>query len=120
MIDCNTFNALKERMKAKFPVLLEGYIKDSKEYIASIEANFPDGDLNIITGAAHNLKSSSALMGLHNVSKAAESLEHTGKDMLENGIADHAFFRSQYEALHNAFADVENDLQNELINAKQV
>ncbi len=117
MIDYETFNKLKDRMKAKFPILLQGYLKDSKSYLATIEMNLPDGDLGALIEAAHSMKSASGLLGIVQVHKTAETLEYSGKDLQEAGTANYESLRSYYEGLQNAFSEVEGDLLTELSKA---
>tara|TARA_B100001989_G_C24550033_1_gene473763 strand:+ start:2126 stop:2488 length:363 start_codon:yes stop_codon:yes gene_type:complete len=113
-IDFDTFNKIKERMKAKFPVLLEGYIKDCKGYLATIEINIPDGDLKGLIEATHSMKSASGLLGVVHVHKAAETLEYAGKDMLENPSGNFESLRQYFIGLQDSFSSVEADLRTEL------
>ncbi len=113
-IDYDTFNKLKERMKAKFSVLLEGFLRDAKNYVATIHTNIPDGDLNQIIESAHSLKSASGLLGLTHVHAHAETLEYKGKDMLKTGAEKLHDLQSSFYELQNAFYDVEGDLLIEL------
>lgn len=119
IMDYETFNKLKERMKAKFPTLLEGYLQNSKNYLAIIDTNLPNGDLNALIEAAHSMKSASGLLGILNVHKAAETLEYAGKNLLETSPANFEKLRPDYEILQSAFSEVEGDLQSELIKSKQ-
>lgn len=118
MINYDTFNTLKERMKTKFPVLLEGYLRDSKSYLVTIETNLPEGDINAVINAAHSLKSASGLLGINHVHKAAEALEYAGKDLLESGAQQYGDLNLHSTALQSAFSAVEGDLRNELSRAK--
>jgi HPt (histidine-containing phosphotransfer) domain-containing protein len=118
-IDYDTFNKLKERMKAKFPTLLEGYLRDSKSYLATIEGNLSDGDLGALIDASHSMKSASGLVGIMHAHNAAETLEYAGKALQEGDFASHESLRSNYEALQNAFFEIEDELQNELSKLKQ-
>lgn len=113
-IDYATFNKLKERMKNKFPVLLNGYIQDAKKYIETAQNNIPNGDIKQAVEAVHSLKSSSGLLGIVQVHKAAETLEYAGKDLLEKGENNAQSLQPITEYLHTAFSNVEPELQKEL------
>lgn len=113
-IDYATFNTLKERMKAKFPVLLEGYLRDAGGYLETIRSNIPGGDLKTIIGEAHSFKSASGLLGLSGVHKAAEALEYAGKDLQERGAVSYEKLVPHYEALKTAFTEVEGEIRSEL------
>lgn len=117
-IDYNTFNTLKERMKAKFPVLLEGYLKDANTYLDTIRTNIQDGDLNRIIESAHSLKSGSGILGLSDVHAHAEKLENKSKDMLEGETSQPGELQPCFETLHQAFSDIEETLHAELAQLK--
>ena len=120
-IEYETFNKLKDRMKAKFPVLLEGFLRDANNYLVTIDAGLSGDDLAPAIDAAHSLKSASGLLGLTEVHKAAETLEYQAKekqDAGQHGADDQ--LRASSAALRAAFADVEDDLQDELAKAKAV
>lgn len=113
-IDYGTFNVLKERMKAKFPVLLEGYIKDAHGYIETINTSMPANEVTPIIEAAHTFKSSSGLLGLMILHKSAETLEYAAKELKEQGTSDCGSLAPLCEALRTAFSDVEAILDAEL------
>lgn len=113
-IDYNTFNVLKERMKAKFAILLEGYLQDAHGYIEAIDAALPNNDITAIIEAAHTFKSSSGLLGLMVVHKNAETLEYAAKDLQEQGSTDSSSLAAMSDALKTAFSDIEEILQQEL------
>ncbi len=117
-IDMATFGKLKERMKTKFPILLEGYLRDAKNYLVTIGANLPSGELATLIDAAHSLKSTSGLLGITPVHKAAETLEYAGKTLRERAGSDHQPLAPLYQDLQNAFAAVEGRLQDERTKAK--
>lgn len=114
IIDYDTFNKLKERMKAKFPILLEGFMRDAKGYFAAISTNIPDGDLSQVIEASHSLKSASGLLGLKLVHAHAEKLEYKAKDMKEQGISTLHELQHLFDEVQNAFSDVEGHLLMEL------
>lgn len=117
-IDRVTFDNLKERMKAKFPILLEGYLRDAKGYLVIIESNMPSGDISALIGAVHSLKSASGLMGITKVHAYAEDLEYTAKDLQNNGTDNFESLRGIYENLQESFSAVEGDLRMELDKVK--
>lgn len=113
-IQYDTFNALKARMKAKFPVLLQGYLKDSQSYLSTIESAIPANDLQALIGAAHSLKSASGLLGITQVHKAAETLEYAGKELADQTPATCESLLPHYEVLHGYVLDVQDELHSEL------
>ncbi len=113
-IDRDVFDSLKERMKAKFPVLLEGYIRDAKAYLVTIETNLPDGSLTDVIGSAHSLKSASGLLGIMQVHTHAERLEYAAKALQDDGAARFHSLDSLCAALQSSFSEVEGDLRTEL------
>jgi HPt (histidine-containing phosphotransfer) domain-containing protein len=119
MIDYGTFNKLKDRMQTKFPILLEGYLNDSRKYLSTVETNLPDGDLSAVIEATHSMKSASGLLGILQVHEAAETLEYAGKDMSQQGAANTDILRSYYDTLRSAFTNVEDVLEDELNKVKQ-
>ena len=117
-IDKETFNILKERMKAKFPILLGGYLRDAKAYMVAIETNVPNGSLNEIIEASHSLKSASGLLGIVHVHGEAERVEYTGKELQEKGSSDLKSLQSVCSDLKSAFSAVEDELRAELKKAQ--
>ena len=113
-IDPETFSKIKERMNSKFPILLEGYLRDAKAYLVTIETNMPDGSLADLVEAAHSLKSASGLLGVLHVHKLAETLEYEGKDLQKENATHFGNLESVFKNLQNAFSEVESDLKVEL------
>lgn len=105
-------------MKAKFPILLEGYLRDAKTYIVTIETNIPTGNLPDLIDAAHSLKSSSGLLGIVYVSKEAERIEYEAKKAQDSGENNVQRIRKHYEDLQAAFSAVEGVLLLELEKAR--
>ena len=109
-IDETIFTTLKERMGHKFPILLSGYLRDAQKYLVTIETNLPNGDLDQIVHASHSLKSSSALLGIEQVSKTSEKIEYEAKTMADNNQSDFTQLSSSYSDLQNAFSHVQTEL----------
>lgn len=117
-INKEIFNKLKARMDAKFPILLEGYLRDAKTYLARAQTNIPEGDLNDAVEAVHSLKSASGLLGITDVHDKAEALEYAGKEALDSGANRFETLIPHLAALQSAFAEVEGDLHVELSKIK--
>ena len=85
-IDYTTFNDLRDRMSAKFDIIVETYIKDSDRYLSNITKNLAETPMNLdaIIEDAHSLKSTSALLGVFKASETAKALEYKGKELREN------------------------------------
>lgn len=118
-VDYEVFNTLKNKMKAKFPILLEGFLRDARTYIVTIETNLPDGRLQDILEASHSLKSASGLLGLVHVQSVAEDIEYSAKTMMENGEDNLVSLISKHEKLQSAFSDVVDFLDSESKKARQ-
>jgi len=105
-------------MKVKFPILLEGYLRDAKQYLATIDTHLSDGDIDQVIGAAHSFKSSSGLLGIVGVSEIANKIEYDAKAMKDAGGNDLEKLRPDFDALQNSFSSAEDDLRIELSKAK--
>lgn len=110
LINRHTYEALKRQMGEQFPKLLEGYLGNGRQYLANIEANLNGDDLSALIEAAHNLKSSSGLMGAVQVHQCAETLEYAAKNIADNTAPDIHPLREHYEALRDAFSETESVL----------
>lgn len=75
LIDDQVLSRMRERMGAKFEMLLNAYLEDSTRYIEEIETGLSEGDATAPTRAAHTMKSSSRLLGAFAVGEAAAALE---------------------------------------------
>ncbi len=113
-IDKAVFDKLKERMKAKFPILLGGYLRDAKAYLETIETNVSGGQIDEIIGASHSLKSASGLLGIMEVHEGSKKVEYQAKDMQEANNSDLDSLKPACTDLMNAFKAVEGELQKEL------
>ncbi len=113
-IDKAVFDKLKERMKAKFPVLLGGYLRDAKAYLTTIETNLAGGDISEIIGSSHSLKSASGLLGIVRVHEESKNVEYLAKDMVEAGTNTLDGLKPACAELVNAFSAVEEELKKEL------
>lgn len=117
-IEKTIFNNLKARMKTKFWTLLQRYLKDSKAYMITIETNIPDGSLNDLIEAAHNLKSASGLLGIVHVYEHANRLEKEAKTILKSDAENWTSLSQHYKNLQNAFSETEGELNIELDRAR--
>ena len=117
-IDWNTFNALKTRMKTKFPILLEGYLRDAKVYLTRIEQGLPTGNLPDIIEASHSLKSASGLLGLQNIHNQAKIIEYSAKDMHDREAFNTESLTLDCANLISAFDAISNTLEQELRGVK--
>ncbi len=117
-IDREIFDKIKERMKTKFPILLEGFLRDAKKYLVTAGSNLPSGDIVAIIEATHSLKSASGLLGITDVHDFAEKLEYAGKNLQSSETTNFESLNPIYENLQNSFLAVEDTLLAELEKAK--
>lgn len=113
-ISIDTFTHIKERMAAKFPALIDGYIKSGNGYISRINDGISADSKADLIDAAHSLKSASGLLGLVAVYNASETLEYAIKSATppQNGE-----MQNMVQQVQNAFEEAENFLQEELAKA---
>jgi HPt (histidine-containing phosphotransfer) domain-containing protein len=116
-IDKDIFLKLKERMKEKFPMLLEIYLRDTEKYLTCIDTNVPDGDVDEVINAAHSLKSASGLLGAVDLSQRAGKMEYAAISCKENNQANLESLRPDCNAMRSSFSAIEGDLRAELNNA---
>lgn len=79
LIDTEKFQTLKTRMNTKFPQLTERYLIDSTNYLNKIHCNLKSGNLEDVAAAAHNLKSSSGLLGFTSLFDISQKIEYAAK-----------------------------------------
>lgn len=113
-VDSTIFNQIKDRMKKKFPMLLEVFLTDSKSYLDVITTNIESGNIDEVIGAAHSLKSSSGLLGLLEVQKASASMEHAAKELQSSGSGDISSLKALGDQMNMAFDAVKDELYGEL------
>lgn len=113
-VDSTVFNQIKERMKNKFPMLLEVFLTDSKVYLETISANIESGNVDEVIGASHSLKSSSGLLGLVDVQKSSANMEHTAKELQSSGDTDLSKLKPISDEMNMAFDAVKDGLYGEL------
>lgn len=113
-IDQDIFNSLKERMKQKFPILLSTYLQDAEKYIEEIHAHV-SADINPLIHAAHSLKSASGILGLTQMQKLSEQIEHEGNAIQDGSDTEErrAKIKALSDELQSAFAEIESILQQE-------
>ncbi|MGB4057344.1 MAG: ATP-binding protein [Alphaproteobacteria bacterium] len=73
--DAEVFDNLKLLMGDKFPDLVDKYIANSAKHIEQAERALANNDARLLAEAVHPLKSSSASLGLMNVSRIAGEIE---------------------------------------------
>lgn len=105
-INYETFNQLKKRMENKFDFLLERFFSDGQTYVQTIEDSIDKESLKALIEAAHNLKSSSGLLGFIELHKFAEDLEYKGRKALEHSTVDFTELKSIADDLNSAFKAV--------------
>lgn len=113
-VDSTIFNQIKERMKNKFPMLLEVFLTDSKSYLETIGSNIESGNIDEVIAASHSLKSSSGLLGLVDVQNSSATMEHTAKELQSAGNTDLSSLKPISDEMNLAFDTVKDGLYSEL------
>ena len=84
VLDRAVFDDMKSLMKERFELILTGYIEGAHQYAQEIDKGLSIKDIQMIIQAAHPLKSSSVSLGFVSVSKAAENLETTARQVADS------------------------------------
>ena len=74
-IDIDTLGEMAEVLQEEFSAVLTTYLEDSTLLMQGIHAAIADEDLDAVASAAHQLKSSSAYLGMVKLSDLSASLE---------------------------------------------
>ncbi|MDD7804853.1 MAG: response regulator [Endozoicomonas sp. (ex Botrylloides leachii)] len=75
ILDNQTLMMLKELMEEEFPVLLNSYIEDAPKLLLDIKLSSKNADIEVLTRAAHTLKSSSFNIGARKLGEMAKKIE---------------------------------------------
>ena len=112
-IDERTFSDVRELLGNKFLDMVELYLENGSQYIKQAEEGLALGNANIIIDIAHNLKSSSAILGLTVVSSLAANIEERAKEISEQdgNVSD---LEESVDALKDAFRTIKDALRYEV------
>lgn len=96
-------------------ILIQDYLADGSKHMESIRKSIKKRDITALKGAAHTLKSSSALLGAINFSELCKELEYMARAVLESG----ADFNSQkatevLSQVETEWARIEEELSLEI------
>ncbi|HDK38508.1 MAG TPA: hybrid sensor histidine kinase/response regulator, partial [Thiolapillus brandeum] len=86
-VDLAILDELQDLMEEGFADLLKTYLRDSPQRLMDIRDAIKAGDAEMLRGAAHTLKSSSANMGALLLSELAKKLEMLGREGTTKGAA---------------------------------
>jgi len=112
--NAEALDEVKDLMGDKFDLIVDQYLESSMGYLSCIEQGLKNCDAKIIASSAHPLKSSSASLGLINVSQLAQKIE-----LLSDGASEEN--ESLFETLRDLFAQLNTDFKNaEIILRKEV
>lgn len=112
ILNQDTFDSVKNRMKDKFSILLSCYLEDGQKYLDLIQSGLNDGDLKMIIENAHTLKSASGILGAIQVQKNAETLEYAGKDLLKAEHNDLKDLPPLYDTLKKSFEETRETIRS--------
>lgn len=74
-LDFDTLNTLKQVMEDDFSLLIDTFIQDSSDRIASLHQLIQGADANLIRRAAHSFKGSSSNIGALHLSALCSAVE---------------------------------------------
>ena len=112
-IDEDIFAEAQELMGEKFTAMIEAYLENSAKQLRQTEENFESGHASMIAKATHALKSSSAALGLTDISKHATEIEEKAIEIDKND-GDLSSLAQDIEALKTAIHSIEEPLQEKI------
>ncbi len=88
-IDSEALSTLKEIMEDDFSLLIETFINDSTERLASLAEELERGDADAVRRSAHSFKGSSSNIGAPLLADLCFVLETRGNEGNLEGMQDH-------------------------------
>lgn len=116
-IDQSVFSEMKELMEKKFPIMVKKYLENTGKYITQAEGGLASGNARVVMDAAHPLKSSSAVLGLTEVSDLAADIEEKARE-IDECDGDLSSLAADIEDLKTAFVRIEKLLRQEITATK--
>lgn len=86
-IDIETLNGIRQMMGARFPELIEKYLKNTQVYIAQAREAAKMRNGKGVADAVHPMKSSSASLGLAKMASLAQNIEGMAEDENPDWVA---------------------------------
>ena len=105
-LDLETYNELKNLMEDEFSEFLNVFLEDAESELKSISQGIQQNDFELISGAAHKLKSSAAYIGAFQLRDLSKQLEEQGKENIAENIGN------IFSEANNAFTELKNQLAN--------
>jgi histidine phosphotransfer protein HptB len=87
-LDHETLHTLKQVMEDDFSLLIDTFIQDSAERIASLHSLIQGSDIDLIRRAAHSFKGSSSNIGAQYLSALCSAVEKKALANRFDGLAD--------------------------------
>jgi HPt (histidine-containing phosphotransfer) domain-containing protein len=106
VIDYDILSEAKEEMKDEFAVLVEYFLEDTAEYLATIAQALETGNPAKIATTAHTIKSSAKQLGAILLSDLASEMESLTRHSTDASPAT-----SLVPKMNEAFASVKEQLQ---------
>lgn len=101
LLDKTAYNLAKQTMKARFPLMVEYFLEDTQDYIATIEKAIAANTLQDAALASHTIKSSARSLGAIKLSNIAQDIEFTARNALETeGVSTQTLTRLCTEIKH--------------------
>lgn len=110
-IDRKILNGIRDMMPAKFPELVEKYLKSATGYIGGAAEAAAGRDAVGVVDSVHPLKSSSASLGLSRLAQLAQDVETIALSMKKASDEDWVAVTGGLEAIEEAFNIAETALR---------
>ncbi len=114
LLDLAIWEDMKELMGDKFNAMVEKYLTNSVKYIEQAQQALTNNNAKDLADSAHPLKSSSASLGIMQVSKLAAELENRAEQIKEDGGSDLSDLSSMVEELQNSFTKSRETLKKQI------
>jgi len=85
LIDIEVIGDMAELLDDEFPVVVALFLEDTQALLQAVHDAVAEGQHSAVTGAAHQIKSSSAYLGFTGLSEQAARLEQGVPDEAGNG-----------------------------------
>ena len=87
-IDIDTLGEMAELLQEEFSAVLEAYLEDTNQLMQGAYGAIANEDMDALASAAHQIKSSSAYLGMVKLSELAGGLEQRCGEARAEGIGE--------------------------------
>lgn len=106
-LDLEALSTLKEIMEDDFGLLIDTFINDSSERLATLAQEIERGDSDAVRRSAHSFKGSSSNIGALRLAELCLIIESQGNEGNLVGLEDHLkVVNQEFELVKQALADL--------------